>query len=92
MSSGKVLLGVLAGVAAGALVGVLVAPEKGSRTRRNIVRKGEDYLEDLKDKFDDLLEVVNDKITRTHQDADEIVSKGKRKYEDAKKEFKNEMN
>ena len=48
MSSGKVLLGVLAGVAVGALVGTLLAPEKGSETRQKLVDKGEDYLVDLK--------------------------------------------
>lgn len=36
MSSGKVLLGVLAGAAAGALAGILFAPEKGSKTRKRI--------------------------------------------------------
>ncbi len=41
MSSGKVFLGILAGAAAGALAGILFAPEKGSKTRKKIVKKGE---------------------------------------------------
>ncbi|NLO02771.1 MAG: YtxH domain-containing protein, partial [Bacteroidales bacterium] len=43
MSSGKVFLGVLAGAAAGALAGILFAPAKGSKTRKRILKKGEDY-------------------------------------------------
>lgn len=37
MSSGKVVLGMLAGLAAGAVLGILFAPEKGSKTRRKIL-------------------------------------------------------
>jgi len=48
MSSGKVLLGVLAGVAAGALLGVLFAPDKGTVTRKAISKKAEDYAEALR--------------------------------------------
>jgi gas vesicle protein len=88
MSSNKILLGVLAGLAAGALVGILFAPEKGSRTRRNIVRKGEDTIEDLKDKFDDLLESFTDKVECAKDDLEELISKGKSKYESVKKEVK----
>ncbi len=86
MSSNKVLLGVLAGVAAGALVGILFAPDKGSRTRRNIVRKGEDTVEDLKDQFDDLLETFTDKVESAKEDLEALISKGKSKYEAVKKE------
>jgi len=62
MSSGKVLLGVLAGVAAGALLGILFAPEKGSTTRRKIVSKGEEYVDDLKEKFGEFVDKVADKF------------------------------
>ena len=51
MNTGKVLLGVLAGVAAGAMIGILYAPEKGSKTRRKILDKGEDYAEGMKEKL-----------------------------------------
>jgi gas vesicle protein len=56
MSSGKILLGVLAGVAAGALIGILFAPDKGSETRKKIVEKGEDYVDDIKEKVGGLID------------------------------------
>jgi gas vesicle protein len=61
MESGKVALGILGGVAAGALLGVLFAPAKGKKTRRKILNKSKHYTEDLKDKFDDLLDSVSEK-------------------------------
>ncbi|MFN9980542.1 MAG: YtxH domain-containing protein, partial [bacterium] len=60
MNSGKLALGLLAGVAAGALMGIILAPEKGSRTRRYILIKGE-YLTD---KFDDFFTVVSDMVEK----------------------------
>jgi gas vesicle protein len=72
MSSGKVFLGLLAGVAAGALMGVLFAPEKGSVTRKSIAKKSEDYVDDLKVKFQDFLETVTDRIEKVKEDATEF--------------------
>jgi gas vesicle protein len=72
MSSGRVLLGLLAGVAAGALLGVLFAPEKGSVTRRNIAKRSEDYVDDLKTKFQDFLETVSDRFERVKEGATEF--------------------
>ena len=69
MSSGKVLLGVLAGAAAGALAGMLFAPEKGSKTRKKITRKGEDYLDALKDTFNELLDAIIEKTEKPGKDA-----------------------
>ncbi len=55
MSRGKIVLGVLAGLAAGALIGILFAPDKGSETRKKIVRKGEDYVDSLRDKINSMM-------------------------------------
>jgi gas vesicle protein len=68
MSSGKVLLGVLAGVAAGALLGVLFAPDKGWNTRKRIVKKGEAYADVIKEKMDELLNNISEKINEVKEE------------------------
>ena len=55
MSRGKIILGILAGTAAGALIGILFAPDKGTETRKKIVHKGEEYVDDLKERVNGLL-------------------------------------
>jgi gas vesicle protein len=55
MSQGKIILGVAAGAVAGAILGLLFAPEKGTDTRKKIVHKGEEYVDDLKEKVNGLL-------------------------------------
>jgi len=65
MNSGKVLLGILAGITAGALIGILFAPDKGSVTRKVIYKKGDEYAEELKDKFNDLVETITQKYEET---------------------------
>lgn len=69
MNSSKVVVGILGGVAAGALLGVLFAPEKGSKTRRKIVSKSNDFVVDVKDKFDDLYADVTDQYENLLRDA-----------------------
>jgi gas vesicle protein len=77
MSSGKVLLGVLIGAVAGAAAGLLLAPEKGSETRERIAEMGEDYLELVKDKFDDLYENMSSKIGQLKKDFEAVTEKKK---------------
>jgi gas vesicle protein len=84
MNSGKIVLGVLAGLAAGAAIGILFAPDKGSNTRRKIAQKGEDYMSDLKDKFNGLVENFTNKFDTAKKDVDELVDKGKTKFDHAK--------
>lgn len=94
MRTGKVLLGVLAGVAAGALLGILFAPEKGSNTRKKITKKGEDYADALKEKFNQFIENISEKseeLEEEFSDTRKKISKQGESYLDALKGKFNEF-
>ncbi len=69
MSANKVILGVLGGVAIGAVAGLLFAPDKGTDTRKKLMKKGNDYTRDLKNKFqsmyDSAVDQYDDAIAQT---------------------------
>jgi len=72
MNPGKVLLGVLTGVAAGALLGILFAPDKGSNTRKQISKKGEDFTEGLKEELSKFLENISIKFDEVKEDVPDV--------------------
>jgi gas vesicle protein len=69
MNSNKVILGVLSGIAIGAFAGILLAPDKGTKTRKKIMKKSCDYTKDLKNKFGDLYNSVADKYNEVIEQA-----------------------
>jgi len=79
MSTGKVLLGVLAGAAAGALAGVLLAPHKGTVTRKKISRNSGYLVDQVKGKFSELLDNITEEFAKVKEDvlefADEKLGK-----------------
>ncbi len=89
MSKGKIVLGTLAGLAIGAIAGILFAPEKGSETRRKISKKGEDYTDNLKYKFNEFINNIKQKTEEAKEEGKDLVEKGKAKYEEVKKDVKN---
>jgi gas vesicle protein len=91
MSAGKVLVGVIAGAAVGALVGVLFAPDKGSETRKKISKKSNDTMDELKEKMEEMLDVLTHKFQGAKNDLGNMVDKEMKKAEDLKQSVKNTM-
>lgn len=82
MSSGKVLLGVLAGAAIGAAIGILFAPDKGSETRKKIVDKSNEYADGLGDKLSEFFEAITEKFSEIEEEALHITENGKQVIHD----------
>ncbi|HLZ88317.1 MAG TPA: YtxH domain-containing protein [Puia sp.] len=61
-NSSKILLGFIAGAAIGGALGILLAPDKGSETRRRIVEKGSDIGDSIADFGDTVKEKFNDVV------------------------------
>ena len=79
----KVFLGVLAGAAVGATLGILFAPNKGSITRKKIVLKGDEYAEELEEKFDEIMDSINKQFKAIKEEAIQMAEHGKAKAEES---------
>jgi len=58
----------LTGLALGVLAGVLLAPDKGSETRKKLSEKGND----LKNKFNDFIDSIHDKFGQAKEEAEDL--------------------
>ncbi|HBS86000.1 MAG: hypothetical protein A2W91_08410 [Bacteroidetes bacterium GWF2_38_335] len=83
MSTGKVVLGVVAGLAVGALLGILFAPEKGSVTRKKITAKSDEFTDSLKEKFNEFLDNLVQNSDHLKEDGHEHTKKSDPKTEKA---------
>jgi gas vesicle protein len=90
MSTKKLITAVLTGAAVGAIVGVLLAPDKGSQTRKKIAQKGNDLAGSVKEGFGKLNESLIDKYQNIKSGAKDILEKGKDKVAEAKENYKTE--
>jgi gas vesicle protein len=79
MSSGKILLGIVAGAAAGTILGLLIAPGKGSATRKRIALTGSEYAEEAKGRFNEYIDAVTEEYDTVKEGALDLVGRGKEK-------------
>jgi gas vesicle protein len=87
MNSGKVFLGVLAGVAVGAVLGILFAPDKGSKTRRKISQKKDDFVDEMENKFNDFIGTMTDQFDQIADETGRMVKNSKHKVDMAEAEI-----
>lgn len=71
------VVGALAGIAIGTILGVLIAPDKGSNTRKKIVKKGKDTSDNIKEEISALLDKVSEKYDAIKKAGDEIAQTSK---------------
>ncbi len=64
----NILLGTMAGIVTGVVFGVLMAPERGSTTRKKVYKQGEELAKmlngQLDAKFNELMKSVNELIKK----------------------------
>lgn len=92
MANTKTLLGFVAGAAVGALAGILLAPDKGSETRRKISKKTSDLGDSLKNSFNDFVDGIKDSYANMKSEAEDAADQGKSKINGLKNEAKNVFN
>ncbi len=91
MANTKTLLGFLAGAAVGAIAGILLAPDKGSETRKKISRKTSDLGDSLKGSFNDFVDGIKETYSTVKSEAEDVEEKGKTKMNTLKHEARNAL-
>jgi gas vesicle protein len=80
MKPRSILLGAVIGLTAGGLAGLLFAPKKGSVTRRFLAKKGSDYVGGMKDRYNESLRNVNQKIDSLRNEVKNMMRKKEKEY------------
>ncbi|MEP7164192.1 MAG: YtxH domain-containing protein [Ferruginibacter sp.] len=77
MSKKTLIFGILAAAAVGALAGILLAPDKGSKTRKKILKKSKEKADGLKNSLSDFTDSIANKFSKAADDASQKFNKAK---------------
>ncbi|MDR2010256.1 MAG: YtxH domain-containing protein [Bacteroidales bacterium] len=79
---GKGLLAFMGGIALGATLGILFAPDKGSRTRKKIVKGTKDITDAAREKIEDLIESAEEVVDELKENASNYIHRKEKEMED----------
>ena len=77
----KLIGALLLGAAVGGALGILLAPDKGSETRKKILAKSDDLTDSLKEKFQEFLDGVKSEMDIVKNKANVFMGDGIAKAE-----------
>ena len=80
-STGKTILAFTLGAAAGLVLGILLAPEKGSETRRRLKKE----YDRRREQFDDLIDGFGEIVREGKESLKEVMEEGKEKIDEMTK-------
>lgn len=69
MNAQKVILVSLVSAAIGASLGILFAPHKGANTRNKISKKGNKYVGEFEEKFNEFVDMASEKFETMKEEA-----------------------
>ena len=88
-SAGAVTLALFTGIAVGVIIGILFAPKPGNQTRRELIEKGEKFIELSRESLSDFMEKTRDITQVGKQKFEELKMKGEEIWERGGKKVKN---
>jgi len=88
MEGKNVIKNILISAAVGAIAGILFAPDKGSKTRKEISKKGKEYSDMARDEFDDFLDYTKKKYDEARKHTDDLFERGEARAQELKKKVK----
>lgn len=83
-NTGKVIGSLLLGAAIGSVLGILFAPDKGSKTRKRILDKGDDLTDTMKEKFEEFIDEIKKEVETVKAKASEFMENETLNHEKSK--------
>lgn len=77
MEKDKLIITAISSALGGAVLGILFAPEKGTKTRKNIAEKRDEYLRDIRNNTEELSQYLKN-------NTNSLLKKTKKKVRDTK--------
>ena len=86
-NTAKIILGIVGAAAAGAIIGILVAPEKGSETRKKMKDTANDWADQLSDLFTEGKSELNNLRNKAAKTAATAKAEAENMFNDVKESF-----